>query len=488
LQVLEELKMSRFRSSRLSLAVATVGIVGLLTALHADTPPKNEPKSPAAHAGDKAPEAKPASIKPKPLSDVIKKGLEYLVKQQHENGGWGQGGGWRTNLDQKAGGARIEGAEVADPPDLGNTCVALLALIRAGNTPTDGPYAKNVARGLDFVMGKVEKSDKDSLYVTDVKGTQIQSKIGPYIDTFLAALVLAEVKGKMGDGKIEKRLIACTDKTIGKIQKNQKADGTFAGNDGWASVLSQGVGNKALNYAAQRGINVDGEALARVQKQVAGNFDAKNGAFRMAGDGGRGLAGGRAGAPATGFGGGGAAAGAPSDAGVPLYAQGQGFGNSGDIVNTRRIEAEKARAVLAKKDAPKEERDKAEKTLKDLRDAEKQLEEATKAVAAQLKQPDFIKGFGSNGGEEFLSFMNIGESLLVKGGKDFQEWDKAITENLNRVQDKDGSWSGHHCITGKTFCTATALLVLMTDRAPIPVCTAKEPPKPAPPAEAKPEK
>ena len=43
-----------------------------------------------------------------------------------------------------------------------------------------------------------------------------------------------------------------------------------------------------------------------------------------------------------------------------------------------------------------------------------------------------------------------------------------MTENLERVQNADGCWSGHHCITGRTFCTATALLVLMADRAPRP--------------------
>ncbi len=44
-----------------------------------------------------------------------------------------------------------------------------------------------------------------------------------------------------------------------------------------------------------------------------------------------------------------------------------------------------------------------------------------------------------------------------------------MTENLNRVQNDDGSWSGHHCITGRTFCTSTALLVLLADRTPVPV-------------------
>ena len=72
--------------------------------------------------------------------------------------------------------------------------------------------------------------------------------------------------------------------------------------------------------------------------------------------------------------------------------------------------------------------------------------------------------------------MNISETLLAKGGADWEKWDKQMTEGLTKAQDKDGSWSGQHCITGKTFCTAAALLVLMSDRAPIPVA-AKQPEK-----------
>jgi len=101
------------------------------------------------------------------------------------------------------------------------------------------------------------------------------------------------------------------------------------------------------------------------------------------------------------------------------------------------------------------------------------LEEANEAanngILKRLDDKAFIAGFGNNGGEEFLSYMNISETLLVKGGKEWQSWDKSICENLHRVQNEDGSWSGHHCITGRTFCTATALLTLMADRAPVPL-------------------
>src|SRR5262249_29159348 len=120
-----------------------------------------------------------------------------------------------------------------DPPDVGNTAIATLALIRAGNTPKEGQYKKEVTLAIDFLCNYIEKSDDKSLYVTDVKGTQIQSKIGPFVDTFLVNMVLAELKGKNADEKSEKRMVAALNKTISKIEKNQQADGTFAGNMGW---------------------------------------------------------------------------------------------------------------------------------------------------------------------------------------------------------------------------------------------------------------
>ena len=44
-----------------------------------------------------------------------------------------------------------------------------------------------------------------------------------------------------------------------------------------------------------------------------------------------------------------------------------------------------------------------------------------------------------------------------------------MTAGLDRMQNGDGSWSGAHYISGRTFCTAAALLTLMADRTPIPV-------------------
>jgi Prenyltransferase and squalene oxidase repeat len=450
----------RSRAGLLLFCAMLAGSVVLAGLQAADNPPKKSDKNAAA-----------AAVKPKPLSEQVKKGLAYLAGQQHEDGGWGQGGGWRTDLSN---GGRIEGANVADPSDVANTCVATLTLLRAGNTPTSGPYAKNVANAIEFICGHVEKSDKDSLYVTQVRGTQVQSKIGPFVDTFLAALVMAEVKGKVAAGKNEKRLVAALDKTVAKIEKNQKEDGTFAGNTGWASIFSQGLASKGLNRAAQMGVSVKEQTLARAQSNAVANLDLKTGTFASGGVGGAGLAPtGISGAARPAAGGLGlrteAAAGAPSDAGVQLYQVANQTSALQEAVNTGKDQEKKARAVLADKNAPEPVKREAEMQIGRIAKANEAQKVAVESVVRQLDDKRFIQGFGSNGGEEFLSYLNIGETLVVKGGEEWTKWDKSITDNLNRIQNQDGSWSGDHCITGRTFCTATALLVLMADRTPVPL-------------------
>jgi hypothetical protein len=463
--------MHRQVQIRLTLLIAGLAGLAALTGLRADDPAakRDGVKTKAVQTEATAERA----VKPKPLSDSVEKGLAYLVSQQQEGGGWGQGGGWRNNLE---GGGRIEGANVPDPPDVANTCISTLALLRAGHTPKEGKYAKNVARAVEFICKNVEKADQKSLYVTDIRGTQVQGKIGPYVDTFLASLVLAELKGRMPDEKNEQRLVAALNKTIGKIEDNQRADGTFAGNAGWATVFSQGLASKGLNRASQKGAMVKDEALAKAEKQAVDNFEGALAAGAAPGAGGvdrtalsrLGTAGGGRGlaVPAV------PPASAPSDAGVPIYSSSNTVAALQEAVNTNRILEKKARDLLAKPDASKGDKEKAQADLKRYAEVEMTCEQATQSVVQRLTDRRFIQGFGSNGGEEFLSYMNISEALVVKGGKEWLAWDKSMAENLTRVQDKDGSWSGHHCITGKTFCTATALLVLLADRAPVPV-TAK---------------
>jgi hypothetical protein len=100
------------------------------------------------------------------------------------------------------------------------------------------------------------------------------------------------------------------------------------------------------------------------------------------------------------------------------------------------------------------------------------LERAARASEAQLalqpKDGNLVRGLGSNGGEAFLRFLNISETLVVKGGQAWTDWDGKMQQQVPKPQDKDGGWSGQHCITGRTFCTASAPLVLLAARTRFP--------------------
>lgn len=80
--------------------------------------------------------------------------------------------------------------------------------------------------------------------------------------------------------------------------------------------------------------------------------------------------------------------------------------------------------------------------------------------------------FTQAGGEEFLAFHLITETMLQKGGKDWEKWYPVVRDKLIDVQNRDGSWTGHHCITSRTFCTAAAILVLTSPNRFLPISQA----------------
>src|SRR5438034_1286391 len=79
--------------------------------------------------------------------------------------------------------------------------VAAEALLRTGTTAISGPYRESLARAVKFILAHVEQSPGEGLAITDQQGTQIQRKLGPYIDTFLTSKLLAELDGNMGDAR-----------------------------------------------------------------------------------------------------------------------------------------------------------------------------------------------------------------------------------------------------------------------------------------------
>jgi hypothetical protein len=93
------------------------------------------------------------------------------------------------------------------------------------------------------------------------------------------------------------------------------------------------------------------------------------------------------------------------------------------------------------------------------------------AIRAQLSNTQFVNGFGSIGGEEFFSYLNISDSLRRTGGDEWNRWHARITKKILRLQNQDGTWAGSHCITGRVATTSAAILNLAADRDPLPAST-----------------
>src|SRR5258705_332005 len=49
---------------------------------------------------------------------------------------------------------------------------------------------------------------------------------------------------------------------------------------------------------------------------------------------------------------------------------------------------------------------------------------------------------------------------MMEGGNYWRKWYYMMSGKLVNIQNGDGSWNGHHCITSPVFCTATCLLIL----------------------------
>src|SRR5262245_14672397 len=192
-----------------------------------------------------------------PAAAAASRGAKWLVSVQGADGGWGQDGGETSYVRS---GERLETAG----NDVANTAVAVEALMRLGSTPTSGPYRDAVVRGVKFILQNVEQSSAEGLAVTARQGTQIQRKLGPYIDTFLTSKLLAQLDGHMGDAQFNARVRQSLQKCVAKIEKNQMKDGSWNLAGGWAPILGTSMASQSLDMARAKGVAVAPSTMAKV--------------------------------------------------------------------------------------------------------------------------------------------------------------------------------------------------------------------------------
>ena len=312
--------------------------------------------------------------------------------------------------------------------DVANTAVAALALLRAGKQ-----YQPQVDRALTFILRKVEESPVKGLAITDQNGTQIQRKLGPYIDTFLTSMLLAQVDGTLAGSTQNARVRAALQKCVAKIEQNQQGDGSWNIAGGWAPVLGTSLASRSLFEAKQKGVGVSESVMVRAEDYTVKALDA-------------------APPPKT-------------------SADGIGTGDTSLVVTESRIKSLPTGGRTARSEMSASagvELYQNAQALEQLSRTDKdRVKNATKIAAlnGRLSDTKFVEGFGSIGGEEFFSYLNISDSLKRTGGEAWKKWHSQITGKILKLQNNDGTWAGHHCITGRVAVTAAAILNLTVDYA-----------------------
>ncbi len=360
---------------------------------------------------------------PQKVIESINKGLGWVTKAQNNNGGWGSGSHSRQ--------------DIVDPhlvqTDPATTAMVAMALLRSNSTLKSGQYSYQLKRALNYLLNAVETSSATSLNITDQQGTQIQIKLGANIDVILTSQFLSNVlEYAEHDSDLKARIKKSLNTCVAKIQRAQDSNGSTQGS-GWAGVLQSSFASNALEAAQAQGVAVDDKALERSREFQKKNYDAKTGDVNT-----------------------------DMGAGIMLYS----------VTGSARASAKESRKAeeaieKAKRDGKLE--PSAPVSAENLSSIGFSKDEAMKYSTAynvyqsakvRAQSAEVMDGFGSNGGEEFLSYLQTGESMIIGKDNAWTQWYDNIAGRMLHIQNDDGSWSGHHCITSPVFCSATCLLIL----------------------------
>lgn len=360
---------------------------------------------------------------PEKVIESIDKGLGWVAKAQNNNGGWGSGSHSRQDI--------VDPHSVQTDP--ATTAMVAMALLRSNSTLQSGPYSYQLKRALNYLLNAVETSSAMSLNITDQQGTQIQIKLGANIDVILTSQFLSNVlEYAEYDSDLKARIKKSLNTCVAKIQRAQDSNGSTQGS-GWAGVLQSSFASNALEAAQAQGVAVDDKVLERSREFQKRNYDAKTGGVNT-----------------------------DMGAGIMLYS----------VTGSARASAKESRRAeeaieKAKRDGKLE--PSAPVSAENLSSIGFSKDEAMKYSTAynvyqsakvRAQSAEVMDGFGSNGGEEFLSYLQTGESMIIGKDNAWTQWYDNIAGRMLRIQNDDGSWSGHHCITSPVFCTATCLLIL----------------------------
>lgn len=181
------------------------------------------------------------------LRAAVSRGLDWLAKQQRNDGSWHQFVGYKLNVD-------YERLDERPLPHVGVTALALMSFLAGGHVPDRGKHGEVLTKGLDFVLS----SSQDNGQLT-LNGTRMYSHA-------FATLFLAEIYGMVDRPAVKTTL----QRAVNLIVDSQNAEGgwryrPFARESDMSITVCQVL---ALRSARNVGIHVPVTTIKNAQNYV----------------------------------------------------------------------------------------------------------------------------------------------------------------------------------------------------------------------------
>lgn len=158
---------------------------------------------------------------------VYEKGLEYLAKSQNEKGAWND--------------------SVGTEPGVVGLCVA--AFLAHGEDPVNGPYAKTISRGIDFIIS--QQTEKNGYIGSSMYNHAFATK------------ALAESYGVVDNPKIAPALKKAVDLILSSQKRNRFGAWRYTPDSRDADTTVTGCQMVTLFAARNAGIAVPDEAIRK---------------------------------------------------------------------------------------------------------------------------------------------------------------------------------------------------------------------------------
>lgn len=93
----------------------------------------------------------------------------------------------------------------------------------------------------------------------------------------------------------------------------------------------------------------------------------------------------------------------------------------------------------------------------------REMTKEAETASGILQRLPFGRDYGDEvSGEDFFGGLLAAHALIHEEGDAWRKVFSGISKTLVDCQNADGSWTGHHCISARTFCTACAVTTLVT--------------------------